>query len=136
MRLAITFPSADAYDAGWRAHPAFAEAWNDDIEAYVLHDLTGKPGAFKYLVSVQALETDSDDMLSDMVNRNAINLVQTPIHLLRALRGRLNRSYGCGEFHLFVVGGNDDREHRRHQRVPSIRDASPCYRDAGHVSKN
>jgi pimeloyl-ACP methyl ester carboxylesterase len=86
-RHAMPFMSAQAYLEFWRQHPAFAQAWNDDVEAYVLHDLSGKPGAWRYVVSVEAIAADSDDMLSDGVNRNAIRDVQTPLHLLRALRG-------------------------------------------------
>lgn len=88
-RQAMPFVSPQAYLVFWRQHPAFAHAWNGDIEAYVLHDLSGRPGAFKYVVSVEALQADSDDMLIDAANRNAINRVKIPIHLLRAQGGVL-----------------------------------------------
>ena len=32
--------------------------------------------------------------------------------LVRALRGRVNGGDGCGKFHLFVVGGNDEGNHK------------------------
>jgi hypothetical protein len=88
-RHAMSFMSAQAYLEFWRQHPAFAHAWNEDVEVYVLHDLSGKPGNLRYAVNAQALETDSDNMLSDRENRNAIVQVRTPLHLLRSLRGAL-----------------------------------------------
>jgi lipase len=89
-RQAMPFMSKQAYLEFWRQHPAFAHAWNEDVEAYVLHDLGGKPGAFRYILSVEAIERDSNDVLSDRGYRDAINDVHVPLHLLRALRGALD----------------------------------------------
>lgn len=89
-RHAMPFMSPQTYVDFWRMHPAFARAWNHDVEAYVLHDLFGQSGAFRYVVSVQALETDSAEMLFDRTNQDAINHVDIPIHLLRAERGALD----------------------------------------------
>lgn len=88
-RHAMPFMSAQAYLDFWRQHPAFADAWNADVEAYVLHDLSGKPGAFRYVINVAAVEADSDDMVSDPSDRDAINRVRGPLSLLRAERGAL-----------------------------------------------
>lgn len=105
-RRAIPFMSAQAYVDFWRQHPAFAHAWNDDVEAYALHDLIGKPGAFRYVISVEAVQADSDDMLYDRVNRNAVNHVQIPLHLLRAERGAFddeNPLIQHAEFDAFIA---------------------------------
>lgn len=88
-RRAMPFASVQAYLTFWRHHPAFADAWNDDVEAYVLHDLIGRPGAFRYVISIEAIEADSEDMLRDATNRTAINEVRGPLYLLRAERGVL-----------------------------------------------
>jgi pimeloyl-ACP methyl ester carboxylesterase len=90
VRHAMPFMSAKAYLDFWHQHPAFAEAWNDDVEAFALHDLSGKPGSLRYVASVEAIETDSDDMLSDRVNLDASDHVRIPLHLLRATRGALD----------------------------------------------
>jgi lipase len=89
-RHAITFPSAEGYLDFWRQHPAFATAWNDDVEAYLLHDLAGKPGAFRYIINTDAIETDSREILSDPISRNAIDRTNIAIRLLRAPRGTLD----------------------------------------------
>jgi pimeloyl-ACP methyl ester carboxylesterase len=89
-RRAMPFTSAEAYLDFWHHHPAFAEAWDEDVEAYVLHDLVGEPGALRYTINVDALRVDSDEMLWDPVNRTSIDRVQAPVRLLRAPRGTLD----------------------------------------------
>jgi pimeloyl-ACP methyl ester carboxylesterase len=89
-RHALTFTSDDAYLDFWRLHPAFLNAWNDDVEAYVLHDLGGKPGAWRYRINVEAVEADSDQMLRDPCSQNVIDRANVPIRVLRAARGALD----------------------------------------------
>jgi pimeloyl-ACP methyl ester carboxylesterase len=40
QRLDQTYPSFAAYEALWRQHPAFAQNWSHDIEAFVRYDVT------------------------------------------------------------------------------------------------
>jgi pimeloyl-ACP methyl ester carboxylesterase len=89
-RHAISYPSPDAFLDFWRQHPAFVHAWNEDVEAYVLHDLVGEPGALRYVINLNAVEADSDEMLSDPTNRKAMDRVHVPVSLLRAPRGTLD----------------------------------------------
>jgi lipase len=89
-RHAITFPSAETYLDFWRQHPAFAAAWNDDVQAYVLHDLVGTPGAFRYVINTDAIVVDSREILFDPINQSAIDRVHVPVRLLRAPRGTLD----------------------------------------------
>jgi pimeloyl-ACP methyl ester carboxylesterase len=90
VRHAIPYASPDAYLDFWRQHPAFTHAWNEDVEAYVLHDLTGEPGAMRYVINLGAIEADSDRMLTDPANATAMDRVQVPVSLLRAQRGMLD----------------------------------------------
>jgi hypothetical protein len=87
MRLAITFPSADQYVQGWRAHPAFAHAWDDDIEAYARYDLVEDGRVARCVASAAAVRADSSEMVLDDVNRTALERVRAPVQLLRAERG-------------------------------------------------
>jgi pimeloyl-ACP methyl ester carboxylesterase len=89
-RHAISYPSPEAFLDLWRQHPAFAQAWNEDVEAYVLHDLIGAPGAMRYVLNLNAIEADSDEMLSDPTNRTSMDRVHVPVSLLRAPRGTLD----------------------------------------------
>jgi hypothetical protein len=87
MRLSITFPSADLYVQGWRAHPAFEHAWDEDIEAYARYDLVENGGAVRCAASAAAVRTDSTEMVLDDVNSTALDRVRAPVQLLRAERG-------------------------------------------------
>jgi lipase len=89
MRLGITFPSADAYVAAWRNHPAFARAWNDDVEEYAKYDLVDEGNAVRCRASRDAVRADSAEMVLDDVTRSALDRVsaQVQVHVLRAERG-------------------------------------------------
>jgi lipase len=87
LRLSITFPSAEQYVHGWRAHPAFARAWDEDIDAYARYDLVEDGGVARCAASAEAVRTDSTEMVLDNVTRTALERVHAPVHLLRAERG-------------------------------------------------
>ena len=89
MRLGITFPSVHAYVEAWRSHPAFAHAWNEDIEQYARYDLVKNGDAVRCVASREAVRTDSAEMVLDDVTRTALDRVpeQDLVHLLRAERG-------------------------------------------------
>jgi pimeloyl-ACP methyl ester carboxylesterase len=87
MRLAITFPSADKYVEGWRAHPAFAHVWDDDLEAYARYDLVEDGSVARCSASAAAVRADSRDMVIDDATRTAAERVRAPMRLLRAERG-------------------------------------------------
>jgi lipase len=87
MRLSITFASAEQYVRGWRAHPAFAHAWDDDIDAYARYDLVEHEHVARCAASPEAVRTDSTDMVLDDATRTALDRVHVPVQLLRAERG-------------------------------------------------
>jgi lipase len=89
MRLGITFPSEHAYIDAWRSHPAFLQAWSDDVEAYVRYDLVDDGNAVRCVASATAVRTDSAEMVLDDASRRALDRVgaQVPVHVLRAERG-------------------------------------------------
>jgi pimeloyl-ACP methyl ester carboxylesterase len=87
MRLAITFPSVHHYIQGWRAHPAFAQAWHEDLEAYARYDLVDDGNLVRCAASAAAVRTDSREMVLDDVTRTALEHVHAPVELLRAERG-------------------------------------------------
>jgi pimeloyl-ACP methyl ester carboxylesterase len=89
-RLGMTFESPERYLEFWRMHPAFGRDWNDDLDAYVLADLAGEPGAMRSVTSEAAARVDGTALLIDEPTRTAIERVQAPIQLLRAPRGLLD----------------------------------------------
>jgi pimeloyl-ACP methyl ester carboxylesterase len=89
-RQAISVATEEAWLEFWRQHPALAPAWNEDVEAYVLHDLFGEPGSMGYVLNLHAVEADGDEMLSDPANRTSLDGIDVPLILLRAPRGTLD----------------------------------------------
>jgi lipase len=89
MRLGMTFPSPENYVAAWRAHPAFAAAWSDDIEVYARYDLVEADNRARCVASTEAVLADSAEMVLDDATRRALDHVpvQGPVELLRAERG-------------------------------------------------
>jgi pimeloyl-ACP methyl ester carboxylesterase len=87
MRLGITFASVDQYVEGWQAHPAFANAWDDDIDTYARYDLVENGRVARCAASPAAVRADSRDMVLDDVTRTALDRVRAPVQLLRAERG-------------------------------------------------
>ena len=89
-RLCTTFASRAEYIAQWRSHPAFADAWNCDVEAYAGYDATGVPGEVRCVVSAHAVRADSAELLDEEVARSTLDGIDAPVRLLRAPRGFRN----------------------------------------------
>ncbi|WP_222131445.1 alpha/beta fold hydrolase [Pseudonocardia sp. C8] len=62
-RLSRTFESEQAYLDFFRAHPALADAWNEDVAGYVRYDLAGPSGAQRSRVVEEAVRADGRDVL-------------------------------------------------------------------------
>jgi pimeloyl-ACP methyl ester carboxylesterase len=87
MRLGITFATADQYIQGWRAHPAFAHAWDEDVEAYARYDLVEDGRYARCGASAAAVRTDTREMVLDDETRTALDRVHGSARLLRAEHG-------------------------------------------------
>jgi hypothetical protein len=89
MRLRITFPSADDYVAAWRAHPAFAEAWSDDVDTYARYDLVEENHVARCVAAPAAVRADSAEMVLDDTTRLAVENIPAEhcVQMLRAERG-------------------------------------------------
>jgi pimeloyl-ACP methyl ester carboxylesterase len=94
-RLRRMFASESEYLDFFRAHPAFTEAWNEDIEAYVRYDLTGVDGQLCSRVSAEAVRQDGRDLLlsSDALGV-ALRSLTLPAALLLAPSGMLGQPPG------------------------------------------
>lgn len=88
-RLRQTFPDTGAYLQFWRAHPALAEHWTADVEAYVRYDLTGEPGRLRSRVAEEAVRADNRDLLTGKPFADALDRLTGPTPLLTAPAGLL-----------------------------------------------
>jgi lipase len=93
-RLRMTFRTREAYLDYWRVHPSFADpsAWNEDIEAYFLYDLTGDEPELRSRVSLEAVLADATDQLTVPAMMSPGEAVTCPVTWIRAERGLLNET--------------------------------------------
>jgi pimeloyl-ACP methyl ester carboxylesterase len=108
-RLRMTMESREEWTAFWRRHPSFAGEWNEDMDAYVRADLTGKHGAVRSVVSEAAVRADGRSLLVEEATRTAAERIAAPLWVLRAPRGLLN----------------DDRVQIPEEALRAFRDAVP-----------
>lgn len=93
-RLSMSFPDRETYLGFWRRHPAFADGWNDAVEAYARYDLMGEAPELRPSTSIEAMTEDSKDLLAGTSVRQALHDLHHPTVLLWAPRGLLNESPG------------------------------------------
>lgn len=93
LRSEMTFDSIDEYAESWRMHPAFAHAWDDDVDAYARYEAAGDPGNVRLVMSEAAVRADLTDLTYQARALTAIERVSAPIRLLRAPRGMLNETF-------------------------------------------
>jgi len=88
-RLRQTFAGERAYLDFWRAHPAFAEHWTADVEAYVRYDLQPADGSGLRSRAVEdAVRADGRDLLLAHGRfAAALEHLSTPTTLLTAEKG-------------------------------------------------
>jgi pimeloyl-ACP methyl ester carboxylesterase len=105
MRLSITFPTVDQYVQGWRVHPAFARAWDEDMEAYARYDMVENGGGARCAASAEAVRTDTREMVLDNSTRTALDRVGASVRLLRAEHGLFDDDplIPAGVLHAFAA---------------------------------
>lgn len=92
-RLSMTFPDRAAYRAFWQAHPAFAGAWSDEVDAYIQRDLTGEEPALRSTCRIEAIRTDGVGLFDAEV-LTAVRKLPVEATLLWAARGLMDEEQG------------------------------------------
>ncbi|MCX5100460.1 alpha/beta hydrolase [Streptomyces sp. NBC_00264] len=92
-RLSMTFPDRAAYRSFWQAHPAFADAWSDEVDAYIQRDLTGEEPALRSTCRIEAVRTDGIGLFDEEV-LTAVRKLPVPATLLWAQRGLMGEEQG------------------------------------------
>lgn len=93
-RLSMTFDSETAYLDYWRAHPAFGRCWSPQVEAYLRHDLVGRPPTLRSSCSLEAVRADGADLVTNGEVLGAVRRLPVPAVLLWASRGLLDEPQG------------------------------------------
>ncbi|MFJ8853295.1 alpha/beta hydrolase [Streptomyces sp. NPDC102437] len=92
-RLSMTFPDRAAYRSFWQVHPAFADAWSDEVDAYIQRDLTGDEPALRSTCRIEAVRTDGIGLFDEEV-LSAVRKLPVPATLLWAQRGLMDEEQG------------------------------------------
>src|SRR5207302_9812460 len=111
-RLRRTFPDTEAYLQFWKAHPALAEHWTADVEAYVRYDLTGEPGRLRSRAVEEAVRADGREVLSVKPIADALSRLKEPTQLLMAPAGMFGAPPGLVPSELVAAW---------QERVPELR---------------
>lgn len=90
QRLGLDFASPEAYLDYWRLHPAFAESWSAEVEAYVRYDLDGEAPHLRPSTALAAVAGDNEDLYGGDSLLGALDRLRVPTVLLRAERGLLD----------------------------------------------
>ena len=88
-RLRQTYPDLESYLDFWRAHPALADHWTADAEAFARYDLIGEPGHLRSGVIQDAVLADSRDAQAEKPFADALGRLTKPTPLLTAPAGFL-----------------------------------------------
>ena len=90
-RLAMTFPTRQAYQAFWSEHPAFAAGISPAMARYFDYDLVEVPGGLRSSVSQDLVAQDLVSEFDPAVLPPALARLAVPAVLLLASRGLLDQ---------------------------------------------
>ncbi|MFN8170175.1 MAG: alpha/beta hydrolase [Candidatus Nanopelagicales bacterium] len=89
-RLAMTFPTREAYQEFWHAHPAFPTGYGEAAAGYFDYDLVEVPGGFASSVRIDPVRDDVASQLDPEVLTPALERLRVPAVLLHAPRGLMD----------------------------------------------
>lgn len=92
-RLSMTFQDRAAYREFWQAHPAFAEHWTREIDAYIQRDLIGTEPGMRSSCRLEAVRADGVGLFDEDVLA-AVRHLPAPATLLWADRGLMDEPQG------------------------------------------
>lgn len=94
-RLSQRWPTVEAYtDDFWRGHPAFADDWSDELEAYIAYDLVPDGDALRSATSYRIMAEDTVDMNTGTALPDALAALQKPTLFITVPRGLQNETPG------------------------------------------
>ena len=113
QRLTMRFPTPGDYLDFWRPHPALADAWTPEVEAYLRYDLEGDRSS----VSLAAVRADSEGLLDPAVAAEWADALPAGTPFLRAPYGMLGEEGGL--YPAWLV-----EEHRARYPCVDVRDVT------------
>ena len=86
-RFELNCATVEEYLEYWRSHPALANFWDADIEAFVNSDYIQDEKGVHCVANLDALLTDVQDLIFDGRTWDSVSDAGVPIRLMRAERG-------------------------------------------------
>ena len=86
-RLTRIFATREAYRDFWRAHPAFAADWTDDVAAYADYDLEPADGGLRPSANPVAVAEVQKELFGTDLHRQMLARITQPTTVLRAPLG-------------------------------------------------
>ncbi|MFB7501150.1 alpha/beta hydrolase [Streptomyces sp. NPDC056161] len=105
-RLSMVFPDRAAYRAFWRVHPAFADRWTPEVDAYIQRDLVGEEPELRSSCRLEAVRTDGVGLFDADVLA-AVRHLPGPATLLWADRGLMDEPQGLYDEERLARAGLD-----------------------------
>jgi pimeloyl-ACP methyl ester carboxylesterase len=105
QRLAMTFPSREAYLDFFRAHPALGAQFGPVVERYVLRDLVGTAPELRSSCVLEAIRADAADTLATPHTATAVHRLTVPARLMWAQRGMLDEPQGLYDEKRLAAAG-------------------------------
>lgn len=103
-RLSMTFERPEHYLEFWRAHPAFQESWDSNLDAYFEYDLVPEGDHYRSAASLATTTDDTIDLNTGTAIIDALQALPTfakPVTLVTVPRGLQNEESGLyGGEHL------------------------------------
>ena len=90
-RLRMTFPTREAYQDFWAAHPAFKDGISELMADYFDYDLVDSADGFRSCVSAELVRDDVLSQLDPGTLTPALERLRVPAVFLRAPRGLLDQ---------------------------------------------
>lgn len=93
-RLEIDFADEEAFFDYWKAHPALARHWDDEMRPALAFELAGSDGGRRARVNPEAIEVNAREITVDAELSTAGERVAAPAHLIVVERGTADQPGG------------------------------------------
>ncbi len=94
QRLQMRFADVEAYLDFWRAHPAFTDAWSDELVEYFAYDLLPAEDVLRPATSFETTARDTQDLIAGESVPRAWESLDIPTWMLTVPRGLTDQPPG------------------------------------------
>lgn len=93
-RLGLEFDTEEAFFDYWKAHPALAEHWDDDMRPALGHELEPANGRFRVRANPEAIQVAAREITVGETANEAVARLEIPAHLIVVEKGTADQPPG------------------------------------------